>query len=41
MHGLSAGCTNIDPLLEMVEFLYSDEGYLLSNYGVEVRATPW
>lgn len=31
----SIGCTNIDPLLEMVEFLYSDEGYLLSNYGVE------
>jgi len=31
----SADCDNIDPLLEMVEFLYSDEGFLLSNYGVE------
>jgi len=31
----SAECENIDPLLEMVEFLYSDEGYLLANYGVE------
>lgn len=32
---LSADCTNIEPLLEMVEFLYSDEGYILTNYGVE------
>ena len=31
----SVGCTNIDPLLEMVEFMFSDEGYLLTNYGVE------
>ncbi len=31
----SADCDNIEPLLEMVEFLYSDEGFLLSNYGVE------
>ena len=25
----------IEPLLEMVEFLFSEEGYLLANYGVE------
>jgi len=31
----SAECEDIEPLLEMVEFLYSDEGYLLTNYGVE------
>ena len=26
---------DIEPLLEMVEFLFSDEGYMLTNYGVE------
>ncbi len=26
---------DIEPLLELVEYLYSDEGYLLTNYGVE------
>lgn len=31
----SADCKDIDPLLEMVEYLFSDEGYLLANYGVE------
>lgn len=30
-----ADLEDIDPLLEMVEFLFSPEGYLLSNYGVE------
>ena len=31
----STECDDIDPLLEMVEFMFSDEGYLLTNYGVE------
>ena len=31
----SSECEDIEPLLELVEFLYSDEGYLLTNYGVE------
>ena len=31
----STECKDIDPLLEMVEYLFSDEGYLLANYGVE------
>ena len=31
----SADCDDIDPLLEMVEFMFSDEGYILTNYGVE------
>lgn len=31
----NAELTDIDPLLEMVEYLFSPEGYLLSNYGVE------
>ena len=31
----STECDNIEPLLEMVEFLYSDEGYMLTNYGIE------
>lgn len=31
----SADCEDIDPLLQMVEFMFSDEGYLLTNYGVE------
>lgn len=31
----SADCADIDPLLEMVEYLFSDEGFLLTNYGVE------
>ena len=31
----STECKDIAPLLEMVEFLFSDEGYLLTNYGVE------
>jgi putative aldouronate transport system substrate-binding protein len=28
-------CEDIDPLLELVEFLYSDDGYVLANYGIE------
>ena len=31
----STECEDIEPLLQMVEFLFSDEGYLLTNYGVE------
>ena len=31
----SADCEDIDPLLQMVEYLFSDEGYILTNYGVE------
>lgn len=31
----STECDDIEPLLEMVEYLFSDEGYLLTNYGVE------
>lgn len=31
----STECSNIDPLLQLVEFLYSDDGYMLTNYGVE------
>ena len=31
----STECDDIDPLLQMVEFMFSDEGYLLTNYGVE------
>lgn len=31
----NADLKDIDPLLEMVEYLFSPEGYLLSNYGVE------
>ena len=31
----STECDNIEPLLQMVEFMFSDEGYLLTNYGVE------
>ena len=31
----STECDDIEPLLELVEYLYSDEGYLLTNYGVE------
>ncbi len=31
----NAELEDIDPLLELVEFLFSDEGYLLTNYGVE------
>ena len=34
----SAECENIDPLLELVEFLYSDEGYVMANYGIEGEA---
>lgn len=33
--GFSTECKDIEPLLEMVEFLFSDEGYILSNYGIE------
>jgi putative aldouronate transport system substrate-binding protein len=32
---ISADCKNVEPILELVEFLYSDEGYILTNYGVE------
>ena len=28
----------IEPLLQLVEFLYSDDGYLLTNYGIEGEA---
>lgn len=31
----NAELEDIDPLLELVEYLFSDEGYLLTNYGVE------
>ena len=31
----NAELDDIDPLLELVEFLFSDEGYMLTNYGVE------
>lgn len=31
----STTCKDIDPLLQMVEYMFSDEGYLLTNYGVE------
>ena len=31
----STECDDIEPLLQMVEFMFSDEGYLLTNYGVE------
>lgn len=31
----STECEDIEPLLEMVEFLFSEEGFLLTNYGVE------
>ena len=31
----SADCDDIDPLLDLVEWLYSDDAYLLTNYGVE------
>lgn len=31
----STECEDIEPLLQMVEFMFSDEGYLLTNYGVE------
>ena len=31
----STECEDIEPLLEMVEFLFSDEGFMLANYGVE------
>lgn len=31
----STECEDIDPLLQMVEYIFSDEGYLLTNYGVE------
>lgn len=31
----STSCKDIDPLLQMVEYMFSDEGYLLTNYGVE------
>lgn len=29
---------DIEPLLEMVEYLFSDEGFLLANYGIEGEA---
>ncbi len=32
---ITAECDDIDPLLQMVEFMFSDEGFLLTNYGVE------
>lgn len=32
---ISTECRDIEPLLQVVEYLFSDEGYLLSNYGVE------
>lgn len=32
---ISTSCKDIEPLLQMVEYLFSDEGYLLANYGVE------
>ena len=31
----SADCADIDPLLDLVEYLFSDDAYLLTNYGVE------
>ena len=31
----SADCENIDPLLDLVEYLFSEDAYLLTNYGVE------
>lgn len=31
----STSCKDIDPLLDLVEYLYSDDAYLLTNYGVE------
>ncbi|MBQ9269014.1 MAG: extracellular solute-binding protein [Oscillospiraceae bacterium] len=31
----SADCEDIDPLLDLVEYLFSDDAYLLTNYGVE------
>ena len=31
----SADCDDIDPLLDLVEYLFSDDAYLLTNYGVE------
>ncbi|MDD6023172.1 MAG: extracellular solute-binding protein [Oscillospiraceae bacterium] len=31
----SADCDDIDPLLDMVEYLFTDDAYLLTNYGVE------
>lgn len=31
----STDCRDIEPLLQLVEFLYSDEGYILTNYGIE------
>lgn len=31
----SADCKDIDPLLDLVEWLFSDDAYLLTNYGVE------
>jgi putative aldouronate transport system substrate-binding protein len=32
---ISATCSDIDPLLDLVEYLFSDDAYLLTNYGVE------
>lgn len=32
---ISTECRDIEPLLELVEFLFSEEGYYLTNYGVE------
>ncbi len=31
----SADCADIDPLLDLVEYLFSDDACLLTNYGVE------
>lgn len=32
---ISTECRDIDPLLSLVDWLFTDEGYLLTNYGIE------
>lgn len=34
-YGINAGCEHMDELIKFIDFLYSDEGYNITNYGKE------